>query len=206
MRYSVRTYLLTLGAAALLTTGCFRGLPSDEPPVHVNPNMDTQEKYKPYRSSEFFADGSAMREPVAGTIPQGGLMHDSVYFFGKDSRGQLVERMPIEVTMETLKRGQQRFNIFCRPCHGAAGDGRGTVVLANKGLLPPPSFHDQRLVDTADGHFFDVMTNGVRNMPSYSHQIPVEDRWAIVSYVRALQRSQRARLEDIPEEKRGDVR
>lgn len=196
--------LIPLMALALLG-GCFRGLPSDDPPIHVNPNMDSQEKYKAQGEGEFFADGSAMRKPVPGTIAQGSLKHDSVYFFGMDSRGDTVKSLPVEITMELMQRGQERYDIFCSPCHGRAGDGQGPVFLRNKGMLPPTNFHDDRLRSAPDGHIYSVISNGIRNMPGYKSQIPVADRWAIVSYFRALQRSQNATLEDIPEGQRGTV-
>lgn len=192
--------------SALALAGCFRGLPSDKPPVHVNPNMDTQEKVKPYAKSEFYDNGASMRQPVGGTIARGDLKQDSLFFFGKDSRGKLAENNPFPITMELLQRGQERYDIFCAPCHGRVGDGRGPVVLRGKGMIPPPNFHDQRLIDTADGHFVDVITNGVRNMPTYKHQVSIEDRWAITAYIRALQRSQNARLNDIPADKRNQIR
>ena len=106
--------------------------------------------------------------------------------------------------MQLIERGQQRFNIYCSPCHGRTGDGRGIVV--QRGLLPPPSFHDDRLRKVGDGHIFDVISNGIRNMPSYRAQIPVDDRWAIVSYFRALQRSQNASINDVPAEMRGAIK
>ena len=106
--------------------------------------------------------------------------------------------------MQLLKRGQERFNIYCAPCHGQTGDGQGIVV--QRGYLPPPSYHQDRLRKMPDGYIFDVITNGVRNMPSYRHQVPVADRWAIVSYLRALQRSQNATINDIPPEMRETVK
>jgi hypothetical protein len=193
--------LLALTALA----GCFRGLPSDQPPVHVNPNMDSQEKYKAQAEGPFFADSSAMRLPVPGTIAQGGLKHDSVYFFGFDSRGDTVKNNPLDITMSLLERGQERYEIFCTPCHGGVGDGQGAVYLRNKGMLPPTNFHDDRLRSAPDGHIFSVIANGIRNMPAYKYQIPVEDRWAIVSYFRALQRSQNATINDVPEGQRGSL-
>lgn len=105
--------------------------------------------------------------------------------------------------MQLLQRGQERFNIYCSPCHGKTGDGKGIIV--QRGMLPPPSFHEARLLQAPDGHFFDVISNGIRNMPTYRHQIPVSDRWAIVAYLRALQRSQNATINDIPVDLRGNV-
>jgi len=205
--------LKVIGLGALLLflflNGCIRGVPSDKPPIHVNPNMDTQPKYKFQAESEFFADGATNRLPVPGTIARGALIAtatDSIYYLGKDGSGKFVAKNPRKVTMDLLSRGQERFGIYCAPCHGAVGDGRGIVVLRDKGMIPPPTYHDDRMRGLPDGHFFDVITNGIRNMPAYRHQIPVADRWAIVSYVRALQRSQHATLQDVPENLRAGVK
>jgi cytochrome c len=169
--------------------------------VHLVQNMDDQPRYKAQSESRFFADGLSMREPIEGTVPRGWLRLDSsVYYEGKDAGGNLVEKSPLIATMELLERGRQRYDIYCAPCHGRVGDAKSTVV--KQGMLAPPSFHEQRLRDTADGHFYEVITDGVRNMPPYRYQIPVKDRWAIVAYVRALQRSQNATENDVPSEVR----
>jgi len=190
----------------IITAGCVRERPSDNPPIHVNPNMDNQPKYRPQSESEFFADGSTMRQPVPGTVAQGQLRDSVEYYTGKNERGELVKSLPLQVmiTMPVLKRGQERYNIFCSPCHGRVGDGKG--IMVSRGYVPPPSFHVDRLRDIPDGHIFDVITNGVRNMPAYRYQIPVDDRWAIVAYFRALQRSQKGQLEDIPQPLREEVK
>ncbi|MEJ2054516.1 MAG: cytochrome c, partial [Calditrichaceae bacterium] len=132
------------------------------------------------------------------------LYQDTEYYFGKDANGNLVTENPLEINMQLLKRGQERFNIYCSPCHSRVGDGQGIVV--KRGFLPPPSFHQDMMREKPDGHYFDVITHGLRNMPSYRHQIPVKDRWAIVAYIRALQRSQHAGLSDIPADKRKDLK
>ncbi len=190
--------LLLLGVALV---GCTRGRPSEEPPIHLNLNMDFQNKYIPQSESEFFANGMTMRLPVPGTVARGdtAFLHPD-YFLGLDDRDSTIEKIPIPVDMQLLERGQERFNIYCSPCHGQTGNGQGIVV--KRGMLPPPSFHDPRLLQVNDGYIFNVITNGIRNMPSYRHQIPVQDRWAIVSYLRALQRSQNASIEDVPEDMR----
>lgn len=193
--------LLIVLALVAAVTGCLQERPSEKPPIHLNPNMDTQPKYKAQRESKFFEDHSAMRMPVAGTVAAGSLKEDTRYYAGKEANGALVRKSPVPVTAELLQRGRERFNIYCAPCHSQVGDGKGMVV--QRGLLPPPSFHEARLVTVEDGHFYDVITNGIRNMPSYKHQVPVADRWAIVAYVRALQRSERASLNDLPQEIRG---
>ncbi len=188
-------FLLALSIGGSLM-GCYQGMPSKKPPIHINPNMDDQPKYQTQAESQFFANGQAMRLPVEGTIARGSLHDDVVYFTGKDALGKLVKSAPVAPTFEVLKRGQDRFNIYCSPCHGRLGDGTGMVV--KRGMFPPPTYHQERLRAIEDGHIFDVITNGIRNMPSYKSQVPVADRWAIVNYIRALQRSQNASVKDVP--------
>jgi hypothetical protein len=192
--------LLVILAVPLLMVGCTRHQPSEKPPVHLVQNMDDQPKYKAQAESHYFANGMSMREPVEGTIAQGWLRDDSVFFYGKDGSGKLVTRVPVVMTIERLQRGRQRFDIYCSPCHGRIGTGQS--IMVKKGMVAPPNFHDQRLRDVEVGHIFDVITNGLRNMPPYRYQITVDDRWSIVGYVRALQRSQNATLEDVPRDTR----
>jgi len=183
-----------------------QGKPSDQPPIHLNPNMSHQPKYKA-QSEAFDLQGrtvSTMRVPVSGTVARGELREDDAYYRGKDDKGADVTKIPVPVTMQLLKRGQERFTIYCTPCHGQTGQGKGIVV--QRGMLPPPSFHLDLMRKFPDGHFFDVITNGIRNMPSYRYQVSVDDRWAIVSYIRALQRSENAKLEDVPQENRKDLK
>jgi mono/diheme cytochrome c family protein len=156
--------------------------------------MVVQPKLKPYQESAFFADGQSSRPIVAGTIAQGQLL-DPVYATGK-SGDLLVDKVPIKVDLALLGRGQQRYNIYCSPCHSRSGDGRGMIV--QRGFPPPPSFHEQRLLDAPAGHYFHVITNGYGAMYSYASRIPIDDRWAIVAYIRALQLSQHATPDDIP--------
>jgi mono/diheme cytochrome c family protein len=193
-------YTVVAVLSILIISGCTQEQPSENPPVHLNPNMDDQPKYEAQEESKFFLDNSAMRMPVEGTVARGELYEDVVYYSGKDAGGKLIKVMPLPKTMATLKRGQERYNIYCSPCHASSGYGQGIVV--KKGFLPPPSLHIDRLRDAEDGHLFDVISNGIRNMPSYKHQISVADRWAIVAFIRALQRSQNATIDDIPEDVR----
>jgi mono/diheme cytochrome c family protein len=182
----------------VLFTGCFQGTPSEKTPIHLNPNMDDQPKYEPMEESRFFADKSSLRAPVPGTVARGELHSDVFYYLGTDTQGNFIKELPVPLTAQLLQRGLERFDIYCAPCHGAAGDGTGIVV--KKGYMPPPTFHQQRLRDVTDGHIFDVIGNGIRNMPKYGHQVAVSDRWAIVAHMRALQRSQNTTLEDVPED------
>lgn len=184
--------------------GCGRDRPSERPPIHVNPNMDSQEKYKAQAESKFFPDGATMRTPVPGTVAQGQLDEDVVYHNGKNEKGEYIENIPVEVDMQLLERGRERFDIYCSPCHSRVGDGRG--IMVNRGYVPPPSFHQDYIRQMKNGYYFDVISNGVRNMPAYAHQVRVEDRWAIVAYLRALQRSRNATEQDVPHELRGTIK
>lgn len=164
--------------------------------VGCRQDMHDQPKYKPFRSSDFFTDGSAMRPQIDGTVARGQLVEDLLFHEGLDLDGVPVESIPMPVDRAVLLRGQERYGIFCAPCHGAAGDGRGMVV--QRGYKQPPSFHEARLRDTPVGYYFDVMTNGFGQMQSYAAQVPIADRWAITAYIRALQLSQGARVSDLP--------
>ena len=157
--------------------------------------MHNQPKYRPLRESAFFRDGSSARPFIEGTVARGTLQTDEAFFTGKMGTAPVTE-LPIPVDQQMLDRGQERYNIFCTPCHDQAGTGRGMVV--QRGYRQPPSFHDARLRTTPAGHYFDVMTNGFGAMPDYRTQISPRDRWAIVAYIRALQLSQNATPADIP--------
>lgn len=158
-------------------------------------DMHNQPKYKGLRPSTFFADGSSARHFVEGTVARGTLQEDEAFFTGKVG-ATLVKELPFPVDRAVLDRGQERFNIFCAPCHDTSGTGNGLVV--QRGYRQPPSFHIERLRQADPGHFFDVMTNGFGMMPDYKTQIDVRDRWAIVAYLRALQLSQHAAASDVP--------
>ena len=165
-------------------------------------DMHNQPKFKPLRASEFFADGRSARPLVAGTVDRSQVNEDPAYLSGLQEM-QPVVTLPFQVTRQVLERGRERFNISCMPCHGELADGNGMV--AQRGYLHPPSFHDERLRQAPVGHFFDVITNGVGGMPDYAQQIAVDDRWKIIAYVRALQFSQHATVADVPAEIRGQL-
>lgn len=197
-------FLIILISAVILITGCMRGAPKSDPPIHPNPNMDYQEKLQPMESSAIFSDGSAMRTPVEGTVARGELRDNPEYYTGMHANGNFVRSIPVELTREFLERGRERYDIYCSPCHSRLGDGKG--IVPTWGLTAPASMHVDSIRTKDDGYFFDVITNGRNKMPSYKYQIPVRDRWAITSYIRVLQRSTDARLADIPEDQRDRIR
>ena len=156
-------------------------------------DMHDQPKFKPLRADPFFADGRSARPLVAGTVARGSLQEDDHLYLGRVNN-EFVTTFPFPVTEQILLRGQERFNIFCSPCHGRLGDGEGAIV--QRGLKHPPSYHIDRLREAPVGYFFNVITNGFGAMFDYSDRIPVRDRWAIIAYIRALQLSQHATLAD----------
>jgi mono/diheme cytochrome c family protein len=189
-----------LGALALTLvvglTGCARGCTSSRPPIHINPSMLDQPKVLPQTASTFFYDGSSMRLPVPGTVPIGGLKEDTAFFTGKGADGQFVAKIPVPVDEALLERGRQRFTIYCQPCHDARGDGKG--ILFQRANVATPTFHQERILQHADGFIFEIITNGLALMPSYRWAIPPADRWAIIAHVRELQRKRQASATSTP--------
>lgn len=165
-------------------------------------NMHNQNKVKPLQASPFFENGQAARSLPAHTVARGDLREGPVYT-GLGANRQPVAQMPFPVTREVLLRGQERYNVFCSPCHDRAGNGMGMIV--RRGYKQPTPLHDPRLRSAPVGYFVNVMTEGFGVMPSYAPQVPVEDRWAIAAYIRALQYSQNARLADLSPEQRQRV-
>jgi mono/diheme cytochrome c family protein len=203
-RRSLVLLLATIGLAAM---GC-RGQNSDDPPVLLERNMYDSERYNPESYAEFFSDHRTMRPPVEGTVARDRYEDDPEIATGllADKSGYVMT-LPMAVTQraggleKVLARGQERFGIYCTPCHGQTGDGKGMVVCKrdkvtdpceSRGFPPVPSYQDPRIRQMPDGQMFATITHGVRTMPPYAAQIPVMDRWAIVSYVRALELSQMA--------------
>jgi hypothetical protein len=165
-------------------------------------DMHDAPRYDPLEASAFFADGRSARPLVPNTVPRGQLREDRHLFEGVVD-GRPAETFPMPVTADVMRRGQERFNVFCSPCHGQTGEGNGMVV--QRGFRQPATYHQERLRDAPVGYFYDVITRGFGAMPDYASQIPVEDRWAIVAYVRALQLSQGAAVADVPAERRADL-
>ena len=183
---------------------------SPQPRIHIIPDMDNQPKFKAQSRNPMFADRRAMRPPVAGAVARGATLGEPALTSGKTGENW-VSSVPIEVDRGTLQRGRERYEINCSPCHGLAGFGDGMVAKRADELLegtwtPPTSFHTDLLRERPAGHLFNTISNGIRNMPAYGPQIPVGDRWAIVAYVRALQRSQNATVDDVPPDIRAQLR
>jgi len=186
-----RVVLGVLVVTSLVVSGCARGCTSSRPPIHLNPSMDDQPKVRPQTASNFFYNGSSMREPVPGTVAIGGLQEDGVFFTGKGADGQFVATIPVTVDEAVLARGRERYGIYCQPCHDARGDGKG--ILFQRGNVPTATFHQEKVLKYPDGQIFDVITNGMGLMSGYRWPIAPADRWAIVAYVREMQRDRLAR-------------
>ena len=165
-------------------------------------DMQDAPRYDPLEASTFFPDGRSARLPVANTVARGMLREDEHLYQGTIN-GQLTDTFPMPVTAEMMQRGRERFNVFCSPCHGRTGQGNGMIV--QRGFRAPPSFHDERLRTAPVGYYVNVETNGFGAMSDYSAQVPPADRWAIASYIRALQFSQRATEADVPADRRGEL-
>ncbi|MBX7246072.1 MAG: cytochrome c [Candidatus Sumerlaeaceae bacterium] len=178
--------MICVAAAALAFTGCRQKM-ADQPSIH------------PAQSSAMFADGMGMRPQIEHTVARGHLRDDSPLFSGK-ANGKFVEAFPFTITKEVIARGQNRYNIYCAPCHSALGDGSGMIV--QRGFPRPVSFHDDRLLTAPVGYYYDVMTNGFGRMYDVASQTSPNDRWAITAYIRALQISRKGTIEDVPETER----
>ena len=178
-----------LGAVALLVSGC-------------RLDMHIQPKYLPYEPTDFFGDGRSERQPVPGTIARGQLRLDELMFTGREN-GVVADKFPFPITKADLDRGRERYNVYCTPCHDYSGTGRGMIV--QRGFPQPPSYHIQRLRDAPAGHFFEVMTNGFGAMYSYAARVDPADRWRIAAYIRVLQLSRNAKIDDVPESERANL-
>ena len=207
-------FILLVFAGAL--SGCGLRPAGNTTPLQVHPDMDSQPKYKAQAASIFFADGRANRAALPGTIAQGHLGDDEVMNTGKDASGNFIKTNPVTVTDALIKHGQERYNINCAPCHGRLGDGNGAVKARSFGALNPANLQQPLFLSYTDGQIFDVITNGkvvITNgqrtqglMQPLGGNIPVDDRWAIVAYVRALQRSQNAGLKDVPDSEKNNIK
>ncbi len=160
-------------------------------------DMHDQPRFEPLEANAFFSDGQASRPLIKGTVARGYLRLDKHLYRGKVN-GELVATFPFPITEDVLKRGRERYNIFCAPCHDKTGSGNGMIV--QRGFRPPPSFHIARLRGVPVGHFFDVMTSGLGAMYDVADRVSPRDRWAIAAYIRVLQRSQNTAIEDVPDD------
>lgn len=221
----LRYFFIALGLflVLLVAVAGFRGQKSSKPPIEIFPDMDHQPKVKAQVPSDFFADDRGNRLPVAGTVPLGyemplskenpfpdeGKYRTVRYASGTDylNTGRFGDRwgtgIPLTVTAQLLQRGQERYTIFCGVCHGASGAGNG--VAGQYGLVAIASLHQDRLREMADGEIYNTITHGKNTMLGYGASIPLDDRWAIVAYVRALQLSQNATLNDVPSDERSKL-
>ena len=172
------------------------------PPLQIFPDMKDQPKYLPQSASRFFGDGRELRRPVPGTVARGYLKDDDAFCTGMLDGAFVPNPLPLD--RPTLARGQERFDIYCAPCHDRTGSGRGIVALRSSWL--PSNLTDQRINQMPDGQIFDTITHGKRTMPGYRFQIDEHDRWAIVAYVRALERAGAGTVADVPAELRSELR
>jgi mono/diheme cytochrome c family protein len=196
MRYAY--YILAVVVLAVVSLAGFRGCSSQRSPIELFDDMVRQPKYKAQSRSAFFADGRTDRPLPANVVARGELQADDHRFRGKAADGSFVRGFPasLPVTHELIARGQQRFTIYCAPCHGALGDGQG--ITKAYGMTATPTYHDDRLRQMAEGELFNTITNGKATMMPYADKLPADDRWAVIAYLRALQRSQNGREADVP--------
>ena len=196
MKYFLTLYILAI--VTLIGVAGFRGEISRKPPIEVFPDMDRQMKLRPQEPNVTFGNSRSSQPYVEGTIFRGMPYQDVPTNTGRISGStNWVETAPVLFTDEFMARGQQRYNIHCLPCHGAAGDGKG--ITSKYGMVAVANFHDARLVSMTDGEIFNTITHGKGLMGSYGANIKIGDRWAIIGYVRALQRSRLATLDEVPE-------
>ncbi|MFZ5494516.1 MAG: c-type cytochrome [Verrucomicrobiota bacterium] len=212
MRYAY--YTLAFLVVLTLSVLGYRGSLSTRPPLEFFPDMDHQAKYKPQAESQFFADGRADRPIPAGAVPRGRtveadaayLRADDARYAGKLADGSFVRGFPagLELDENFVRRGQDRYQIYCQPCHGALGDGNG--ITKAYGMVATPTYHDDRLRGMAEGEIYNTITNGKNTMSSYADKLSPDDRWAVIAYVRALQRAAHATIDDVPLEQRGGLK
>jgi mono/diheme cytochrome c family protein len=196
MRYAY--LILALLVAGTVSILGFRGSVTTKPPLEVFPDMDHQPKYKAQARSAFFADGRVDRPLPVGAVARGDLRADDHLYTGKNADGSFLSGFPAAITIDAklLERGKDRYAIFCLPCHGAIGDGNG--ITKSYGMGATPTYHDDRLRKMAEGEIFNTITVGKGNMLSYADKLSADERWAVIAYVRALQRAQTGTVNDVP--------
>lgn len=202
----IRLMLILVGCVALVTVALlgFRGSKSDKPPLMPFLDMVDQQKYMPQSESRYFADGRSQRLPPEHAVPWGRKAERAdPEFATADADLFELKKMPLAMDRALLVRGREKYAINCAVCHGLSGKGDG--IVTKYGLVPPPSYHSDRIREMPDGEFYKVITLGKGKMGSYADKLAREDRWAVIAYVRALQRAQNAKLEDVPEEARKEL-
>jgi len=211
MRYAY--YVTAFLVVLTISIAGFRGRRSTQPPVEVFPDMDRQAKYKPQAPSRFFADGRADRPLPAGVVPRGRtiardpdfLREDDFLYRGKTATGEFARGFPPQLTIDAnfLVRGRERYTIYCSPCHGALGDGKG--ITNGYGMVTTASYHDDRIRQMAEGEIFNTITLGKNTMFPYADKLNPEDRWAVIAYVRALERARHGTVADVPADHKADL-
>ncbi|HUJ42258.1 MAG TPA: cytochrome c [Opitutaceae bacterium] len=211
MRYAY--YVTAFLVVLTISIAGFRGRRSTQPPIEVFPDMDRQAKYKPQAPSSFFADGRADRPLPAGVVPRGRtiapdpdfLRADDFLYRGKTATGEFARGFPPQLVIDEnfLLRGRERFTIYCSPCHGALGDGKG--ITNGYGMVTTASYHDDRIRQMAEGEIFNTITFGKNTMFPYADKLSPEDRWAVIAYVRALERARQGTLADVPADHKADL-
>ncbi len=196
MRYAY--LVLAFVVVATVSILGFRGSTSTKPPLEVFPDMDRQAKYKPQAASAFFADGRADRPIPPGVVARGDLRDDAHLYTGKAADGSFASGFPSSLSIDArfLELGRARYNVSCLPCHGAVGDGNG--ITKSYGMGATPTYHDDRLRNMPEGEIYNTIVHGKGNMLSYADKLNAEERWAVIAYVRALQRAQTGTLNDVP--------
>ncbi len=195
MKYFLGFLILAVASVCLIAGR--QGDKSLKPPIEIIPDMDRQPKLRPQAGNNFFADGKSSQLKVDGTVARGSHYADNEMNTGRiPGTTNFVAFIPMPVTKELMARGHQRYDINCAPCHGKTGDGKGITTKYN--MVAVANFHDLRLVSMTDGEIFNTITHGKNLMGGYGATVDIEDRWAIIAYVRALQRSRLATIDDVP--------
>ena len=195
-----------LAVVAIVSVAGLRGGLSRKPPLEVFPDMDRQPKLRPQTTTAFsgFADGQSSRLPVAGTVSRESFREADELSVGKKADGAWVDAIPLTVSRELVTRGRERYDIYCSPCHGVAGDGNG--VTTKFGMAAVAKLHDERLIKMADGEIFNTISNGKNLMLPYADKLEPRDRWAVIAYVRALQLSRLGKKEEVPDAVRATLK
>ena len=211
MRYAY--YVTAFLVVLVISIAGFRGRRSTQPPVEVFPDMNRQAKYKPQAESKFFADGRADRPLPAGVVPRGRtvtadpafLRADDFLYRGKNPAGEFARGFPPQLVIDQrfMERGRERYTIYCAPCHGGLGDGQG--ITKAYGMVTTASYHDDRIRQMAEGEIFNTITNGKNTMAAYADKLSPADRWAVIAYVRALERARMGAVADVPADHKADL-